>query len=198
MEAFVKALTFTLIVVIISIFHGVSFADDRSEKLSVINNGALFNALDAADELLSSKDQMTRSLAMEECLKSKERRLREVGFKYFIKNIKNFVVEINIPKSKEEELIGFDRAQNNGGRFKDLLLLHSIYVETRDMDDNNQFYGSGTKLGNINGMIANGSLKLFFPYYCDVIMSFNYVDGGYILGSLTIPNNSFSVKIPLQ
>jgi len=181
---------------------GSSFADNsqtdgRSEKLAIIKNGPLLNALDAADELLSSKDQTIRSLAMEECLKSKERRLREVGFKYFIKNVKKFIVELNVPESKRDELVRIDKLQNNGGRFQSLLHLNTMYVEIDTIGENNQFSGGGTQLGHMNGMIAHGSLILVFVHFGDATMTFSSVEDGYIFGSLQIPNNSFAVKIPL-
>lgn len=190
-----------LLSLVILLTAGVCYAqqggDDLEAKLAVISGNNISQASAVLDELLHSQVAMTRNRALEAAVQSKERRIREVGYIYLLRDMKKFIVELSVPQSSLPELEKQDKIHISSGKYQEFARVSSLLFEIENFNDsNNTFKGRCPDFRGFEGSVAAGSINIVMEITA-CSMKFNGYIPGYITGALFLPGNSFAAKIAL-
>lgn len=186
---------FLLTIGIILFVCSPSWAQERGsnsvdDQLAVIATGNITEATTVLENLLHSKVAMTRSRALEESVKSKERRIREIGYRYLLNDVKSFIIELSIPREIHSEL--------ERHYMHELTRVTTIMCKVTRIDDNNNFFlETGVEWGNFTGNIAGGSINIVVPNRNRYAFKLSGYAPGFIIGTFELPKYSFAAKIAL-
>ncbi len=169
---------------------------DAISKIS--SNDAVERAL-SCNKALESDDPQLRSFALEACLQSNDRRVRDSAFRYIVKpqnkiNIDIEVTERDIPAMEDSEKSLHGRPE----RPKKIFNARKLTLKIDKYNPKNDTFEGSSNLYNFEGSIGAGNLtfKFYNPYEGCVLTLINY-NNGYLNGNFGCGGYSFAAKAHL-
>ncbi len=150
----------------------------------------------ATKKAFESEDKDLRSFVLEKALQCKDRRVRDIGFKYLVEKHKDFTVDIDISEKDLPKIDAADKSLNDNEKSKDLFKSKRLGLKIKEVNAQNDTFKGSSDLNDFVGSIGAGNITIKFTYFnvrtCTLVLK-NYEDG-YLTGNFGCNSYSFAAK----